>query len=543
MSVHLARRFLLPGLLVCLGCQGIIGDPTTEHRPPDVDPELPELPTVDECLEAPLALGAGPLSRLTQVQYRNTLRDLLGLETSVADGFVADDRVAGFHAARTISALQVEKYLEAARSLTADLDVGALTGCAPSEACARSFVERFGRRAFRRPLTAEERTDLFDTWSVGAESSFEDGVRLVVEAVLASPDFLYHVEVGGAAGEIVPLGNHALASRLSYFLWNSMPDDALLDAADGVEIDMEAQAWRLLADDRFRDTVHDFYAQWVSLDRVEHLVKDERVYPEMNAELSRDLRNSLDLFVQSAHFGEQPTFETLMRGETFYSNARIASVYGGSSTSEDLEPSTGRRGLLEQPGLLALFSKANQSDPIHRGIFVREGLLCQNLPEPPADVDLIVREPEPGLSTRDRFAEHTANAVCADCHRLIDPIGFGFEAFDGIGRERTEDEGVAIDSTGEVLMGGDASGTFDSLRELSDQLADSQTVQQCFATQWFRFALRRAETPADACSLTSVAARFQDSGGRLDELLVGIATSDAFRHRQIPTEAEGEVRP
>jgi len=527
-------------LLLVFGCEGVIDDPGN-GGPVLLEPDpggepVPDLPDVDACLDAPLATGARPLSRLTRRQYRNTVRDLLQVDTEAAQAFVDDERVAGFEAARSISALQVEKYLEAAAELAAEVDPSALLPCDPAdgESCALDFVDAFGRRAFRRPLTDEERTDLLMTWQVGSDgSSFEDGVRLVVEAVLASPDFLYHVEVGGAPGTVVPLDDFALASRLSYFLWGSMPDDALLDEAEAGTLDLELEAERMLADGRFDETVLDFYRQWLGLDRLEGGVKDPAVYPEHDADLARDLRASLEAFVHHVHTSDA-SLEALLTGDVFFANARLAEVYGGSADGEALERQSGRRGLLAQPGLLALLAKSDQSDPIHRGVFVREQLLCHHLPEPPNDVDLIVRPPEPGLSTRERFAEHTESDVCAGCHRLIDPLGFGFEEYDGIGRFRSDEDGVAIDASGEVLDGGDASGTFEGLDELSSKLAESSQVRRCYATQWFRFALRRDEHDDDACSLAGVVDRFGD--GDLRELVLGVVTSDAFRHRRIPTE-------
>ncbi|MEM9074352.1 MAG: DUF1592 domain-containing protein, partial [Myxococcota bacterium] len=491
------------------------------------------LPSLDECADAPVDSGGRPLSRLTRVQYQNTLADLLNVDAEVAEGFVEDERVAGFEAARTISSLHVEKYLEAARELASEVDLPAVVTCSSGEDCARGFIADFGRRAFRRELTASDVDDLLATWRVGNESSFDDGIRLVIEATLGSPDFLYHVETGEIVDEdLLRLDDVSVASRLSYFLWASMPDDALLDAAAGGSLDLESEARRMLDDPRFENTVQSFYRQWLGLERIENLVKSDLVYPEFRTAEARDLRTSLEMYLEEVHFGDDPSLEALLLSEGYFVNDRLAALYDEEATGA-FTRSPGRRGLLEQPGLLALLAKSNQSDPIHRGIFVREQLLCDPLREPPNDVDLVVREPEPGLSTRDRFAEHTSNEVCASCHRLIDGIGFGFEAYDGIGRFRTEDEGVAIDTSGEIVEGGDTTGTFDGVRELSERLAESETVRQCYAKQWFRYALQRESTAEDACSLATIDAAFAESGNNLRELLIQIVTSDAFRHRRL----------
>ena len=164
-------------------------------------------------------------------------------------------------------------------------------------------------------------------------------------------------------------------------------------------------------------------------------------------------------------------------------------------------------------------------------------MLCHELPAPPNDADLNVDDPEPGASTRDRFAQHTASETCASCHRLIDPIGFAFEHYDGMGRFRTVDEGVPVDARGSILNGGDATSTFDGVDELTRVLGTSDRVRQCYAEQWFRFALRRATHGEDACSLAQITEQFEASEGDLTELVVSIVTSDAFRHRHF---ADGE---
>jgi hypothetical protein len=197
-----------------------------------------------------------------------------------------------------------------------------------------------------------------------------------------------------------------------------------------------------------------------------------------------------------------------------------------------------RRGLLEQPGLLALLAKPNQSDPIHRGVFVRERLLCQDLPPPPDDVEIRPPDPSPGASTRERFAEHTADERCAGCHQLIDPIGFGFEAYDAIGRFRTTDEGVPVDDSGEIVGTTDADGPFEGVRELSSLLAESDQVNECVATQLFRSMVGRRETPLDECSIDHLFERAASEGWSIPEILVALTTTDAFLYRVVPERSE-----
>jgi hypothetical protein len=198
-------------------------------------------------------------------------------------------------------------------------------------------------------------------------------------------------------------------------------------------------------------------------------------------------------------------------------------------------PADQRSGLLSQPGLLTVLSKPNQSDPIHRGLFVRTRLLCQQLPPPPDDIAVVPPDPAPGLSTRERFAEHTRNERCQGCHQLIDPLGFGFEHYDALGRWREMDEGTPVDASGEVVATTDADGAFDGIPELSMQLASSEQVRQCVATQWFRFAMSRTETEWDHCAMRDLQADFRASGYDLRELLVAIVRSDSFRYQRVPS--------
>jgi len=181
---------------------------------------------------------------------------------------------------------------------------------------------------------------------------------------------------------------------------------------------------------------------------------------------------------------------------------------------------------------MAATSKPNQTSPVHRGVFVRERLLCTALPPPPPDVAATPPDPDPGLTTRERFAEHTADAACAGCHRLIDPLGFGFEHFDPLGRWRTREHGYPVDARGEVLATHDLDGPFDGVSELGAKLAGSDQVQRCVATQVFRFSFGRGENDIDACAIEAYARAFVDGGHRFDALLEAVVRSDAFRFRR-----------
>lgn len=549
------RRSRLPIVALVLaltgGCEGLLADGATGPRGSSRTGGVCGSPQ-----SAP-----SPIGRLTRIEYDHAIEDLLGDTTRPARAFAPDDVTTGFEVGGAVSPLLVEQYLETATSIAtrATEDLASLTGC-PSdgtvgdEACARTFVERMGRRAYRRPLTSEESASLLELYRTGA--GLEDhrtGIQLVLEAMLVSPSFLYHVEsaVPGAASDaLVELDGFEVASRLSFFFWRSIPDDELLDAAEAGELadpaNVEMQARRMLDDERGQRGIRDFHRQWLGLDRLGTLERDPTIYPEYSDALADDMRASLDLFLDEVmHSG---SLESLFQADFAYVNERLAPIYGvegitGTDMQRVLVDPTARSGLLTHPALLTLLGKSNQSDPIHRGVFVRQRLLCQQLPPPPDDVDLTVPDLEPGLTTRERFDQHRDEPRCAGCHQLIDPIGYGFEGYDGIGRFRTSEEGQSIDASGEVLSGGDASGAFEGVVELSDQLVASDAVRACVARQWFRYATGRIESSDDVCTLGELDRRFEESGYDVRELMVALVTTDAFTHRRIPADGSGATAP
>ena len=541
-------------LAALAGCQGSLDD---APRGPRGTARTPE-PTCT----VPTA-GASPLRRLTRTEYDYAIEDLLGDTSRPARAFAPDDLTTGFEVGGTVAPLLAEQYLDTAESLAAGVDLASFVDCDPAtrgggalgeDACASAMLERFGRLAFRRAISTAELDSLMQMFRTGRElEGYEVGLRHALAGVLSSPAFLYHVELdpaGAAPGDVVRITGYEMASRLSFLFWRSGPDDALLDAAEAGLLDTEEgvadEARRLLEDERSARGIHDFYRQWLGLDGLATIDRDQERYPGFDRATAASLRTELDAYVDEIMAGEG-TLDALFTSSFGMVSADTAAIYGVDAPSteglvrRELDPAQ-RAGLLTHPAILALHGKPNQSDPIHRGVFVRQRVLCMDLPPPPADVDTTPPDPEPGLSTRDRFAAHRQEERCAGCHALIDPIGFGFEHYDAIGRWRDVDDGVAVDATGEVIAGGDASGTFDGAIELSAQLAASETVRSCVARQWMRYATNRVETRDDRCARDAILARFTETGGDLRELLVAIVESSAFTHRQVP-EPAGATAP
>ncbi|MBN8613302.1 MAG: DUF1592 domain-containing protein [Deltaproteobacteria bacterium] len=499
-----------------------------------------------------------PIGRLTRVEYDYTVRDLLHVGTSPAPGFAADDGTTGFEVGGTVSPLLAEQYVDAALALgerAADdpAAVDAALGRCPTsgseaEACVEDFLERFTRLAFRAPTDRVEIDALMALYREGvAIEGHRGGLTAAIAGVLSSPRFLYHRESEPAldAGAVGALDGTTVASRLSYFFWRSMPDEALLDDAEEGMLDepegIESAARRMIEDPRFERGTHDFVRQWLGLDGLSRLTKDDAIVPGWQTELRASLRTSMDAFVDHVMTEEEGSFEALMTSNVVFADEALAGALGETFTSPDPEtglarltlPASERAGLLTQPALMALLAKPNQSDPIHRGVFVRTRVLCDVLEAPPADVDLTPPDLAPGLTTRQRFDMHRTEPRCAACHTLIDPIGYGFEHYDAMGVFRTHEGELSIDARGEVFDGEDANGAFDGAVELSERLAQSRVAQRCMARQVFRFAVGRIEQNRDTCSTRVLDHAFSRSDLDLRELMIAIVRTDAFRMRRV----------
>jgi hypothetical protein len=381
---------------------------------------------------------------------------------------------------------------------------------------------------------------------------FRTGIETTLASLLAAPEFVHLVESGPAGskpGDVVAVDGFALASRLSYFLWDSTPDAPLLTAAKSGALttaqQVESQIRRMLDDPRAKGAVDHFFQEWSFIDELLGAPKDATQFAWYTPELAGNLKASFMASLNGAFFSAAPTLSALLAPDTMFVNAAMSAAYGlpqvtGTALVATKVDPKERRGLLTHPALLALAGKPSRSDPIHRGLFVRGQLLCTHLPDPPDrdangnPINFNVPPPAPGVSNRERFRQHTESGVCSGCHNLIDPIGFGFENYDAVGRYRTVDEyGAPIDASGDVKDGGDATGAFNGAVELADRVTKSDSVATCMTIQWFRFALGRRETTADACSNEAVAKRFLESGKNLKEMIVALAMSDAFRYRKV----------
>ena len=501
-----------------------------------------------------------PLRRLTRFEYANTVRALLNVDATPAADLPADEVTDGFNnnaGVLTVSPLHAEKYVLVSEALAkaavqnlAALTANCNTTTRGEEACAMDFAASFGRRAFRRPTTAEDRQLLMAAYTAGRTGgSYAEGIEVMIRAALQSTHFLYRLETtapANASDQLVPLGPYEMASRLSYLVWAAGPDDALLDAAGrgelGTKDAVAAKARAMLADPKARVAITDFYKQWLGTSRLDIATKSATLFPAFTEAVRTGMRLETPAFVEYVMWTGDHKLNTLLTSPAAFVTSALAPIYGvaapaNSSTTPQmvmLPASQGRSGVLTQAGFLSAQAHPDQTSPVLRGKFVRANMMCQPPPMPPMDVDITLPQVASAPTARARLAEHlNAAASCASCHQLMDPIGFAFESFDAIGQHRTTENGVTLDLSGEVLGSRDPGldGKFTGVRELATKLAASDQVRDCLATQWFRFSTGRLEEQPDGCSLTTLQDAFAASGGDLVELVVGMTQTDAFWYR------------
>jgi hypothetical protein len=521
----------------------------------DTDATVLPPPTWDRFTPA-----AAPIPRLTRRQLNNVLRDLLGEDVVIPPVTLNDIQTGGFASvgasAATVSPRTAEDMEAAARLIAAQMVEPSrrerFVPCSPASVadaeCARSAIDAFGRRAWRRPLTTEESARLTDL-SVNAATVLEDfheGLSYGFAAVLQSPYLLFRLEVGEAA----ETGNYAftsweLASRLSFLLWNTLPDDALFAAAEDGSLmtdeGLAAQFDRMIADGRSREGILEFFRQLYDLWALDSLSKDPTVFLPMSPELGAAARQETEQFIESIIFGGESVQELVLSNRTFV-DQRLATLYGIPAPSREgfgevmLPPDAGRRGLLGQASFLALASHPTSTSPTLRGKFIRERLLCGTIPAPPADVDTSIPEPDATSPTlRQRLAVHLQNPDCAVCHSLTDPIGLAFENYDGVGQWRPTENDAAIDPSGNL-----DGQTFTDSWELAERIAERDEYTQCIVQNLVRYGTGLIESAAQRPANGILRAGFEEAGYEFLPLLREFVLSPAFRTAAAPVETAVE---
>jgi hypothetical protein len=498
--------------------------------------------------------GPMPLRRLSHVEYRFALEDLFGrpaLAQQAAQMLVSDPTSLGFSNSATlldVKPVLAQQYMEAAEAVAEELvkDLGALLPCAPASAdfaCATAFIQALGHKAYRRPLSATEEAAYVQTWqALRTQYDVKTGVEWVVATLLQSPHFLYRAELDAEGeGGVRAVRPDELAQRLSFLIWHSGPDAALLAAvAEGklsTPEDVEREARRLLADPRGARFLN-FFNEWLDLDKLGPYLREPASFPGLPADLKDLFRQETQAFVHHVVREGGGKLEDLLTADYTFANATLAQHYGltgvtGASFQKVSLP-PGRRGVWMQGGPLSAHDKSTRTSIVNRGVRVRTALLCHNIPAPPDDVSLTLGPVDQNASQAERLAQHRADPTCASCHNLIDPLGQPFENVDAVGRLRTVDEaGRPLDTQGQVTSTDDANGTVEDGQDLMLRLAQSEQVRACFATQLFRYAFGREEKAFDACTRKQALDTFAASGYDVRELVVGLVRSDAFLYREV----------
>lgn len=496
--------------------------------------------------------GVVALRRLNRSEYNNTVRDLLGTSLTPADAFPADDLLYGFDNigdALNVSTLLFEGYESAARTLVdeflanpggpayarfivCDVATGGAT-------CANQIVQSFAERAWRRPVGGEEIAPFAGLFALAA--SPDEGLRTALGAVLTSPAFMFRVELDPSPLDFTPhaLGDYELASRLSYLLWDSMPDDALFDAAAAGSLQSDAglatQLERMLTDGKAQAFIDDMAGMWLHARKLDTLTRDYTLFPSWDDSLRVAMQQETRAFFQEFYDAQLPVQQMLTANFTF-ANQRLAEHYGLSGVTGDqlqrveLTGNSERLGLLTQGTFLTATSRSTRTAPVIRGKWVLDQIMCTPPPPPPADVvaDLEGANFE-GLTLRERLNLHKdQGASCFSCHSTMDPIGLGLENYDAIGSYRTEDPDGAIDPSGELP--GTPPQAFSGALELAQILGSDPRVERCVTQQIMTYGLGMKPAPAWIDAIRDGAA---GSGvTSIKSVLRTLVMSSAFRTRR-----------
>jgi hypothetical protein len=499
--------------------------------------------------------------RLSHRQYDRSIRALTGLSVDPSLEFPVDQNQAGFDRGIDLQVGEVlgQAYRTSAEALAEQVVATPeayrkVVACDPDPAgtCARAFIAGFGRRAFRRPLSDAEQTAYLGLFAAGPglvdgpQSDFQQGVQVALQAFLQSPNFLYRTELSQqpASDGWIALSGYETASRLSFLLLNEPPDDVLLEAAESGRLaDSEAvaqEATRLLQTPAARETVRDFHRQWLELSALPNkLVKDSVRHPTVSPSLAPVLEEEALRFVEAVTFDDHRGYASLLTAPFAFVNRVTAPLYGLTDVAGDalqrfaLDPAE-RAGIFTQLAFLAPRAYTDQSSPIHRGVFIQRCVLCNTIPDPPANI------PSPAAlgptqTTRQQVDTLTSVAPCNGCHHtMINPIGFGFEHYDAVGQYRSEENGLPIDASGALVgtaAGNEGRATFDDAIGASRLLSESIEARRCYVATWTRYTLGREEDGSERCAIDALATKLADDDYTVTDLLVDLTRTQSFMFR------------
>jgi hypothetical protein len=487
------------------------------------------------------------LWRLTSSQFKHTVADAFGFTVPVLDTLPSESRLDGFANSSErlgISSALFDYYGHAAADIAAEAlaKAGTLLKCPVANlgtgTCLADFLNTVGEKAWRRPLAAEDMAKLTKLYTDAAgDVGPEEGFKTLVQGLVLSPNFVFRTELGGGAadGATTKLTDVELASALSYMLWDGPPDAALMDLAKQGKLHdpdaLAAEAMRLYNNPKAPEAMFSFVRQWLETEDYTDKPKDMMTFPTFSPEVAVDLENETRQFVKEVFFGgADKSLTTLMTAPWGFLNARTGKIYGKDVTGmdlvkTDLDPAQ-RRGLLTQGSFLGAHAEPINTSVVNRGRFIREEIICSDVPPPPAAFKFDEKNITEDMTAREKFVEHSKNPACKGCHVMFDTIGFAVENYDAIGRWRTMEKGKVIDPSGSIPMpsGGDLA--FSNFVDLIDKLGKGTDAYDCFSSQFLQYTSGRVRL--DDCERANLARTFADSGYKLDALVAAIVTSPTF---------------
>ena len=499
--------------------------------------------------------------RISLGEYDRAVVDLLGVSAGLASAVAPEPSVRGFDnqaAALSISSGNFDEFATAAQLAAEATDVAVQAPCAPEvdpRQCAGAFVSSLASRAYGRGLSLSEHTQLMALYQQGAEfEGYARGIRTVIEAVLISPYFLYRTEVGKSqARGSTRLDPQEVANAVAFALTGKRPDAELaaratLDPQFRTPEVLREEAARLVATTDSREHLARFLRGWLGVPDLSTINKIPAMFPRFTISLKKELDLEMGFFLDHVLREENGTLEALLGSPVSFASASILdAIYAadyapplarpprpdpGSFAPFEFNPKL-RKGVLSVGGWLAAHAPVHRSSPVDRGLAVLTRFFCQSVSAPPAGA--LASSPGPGdvnATTRQKFAQHTADKACQICHQRIDPIGFGMEMMDALGSFREVEAGLPVDSRGE-LIGTDVNGPFLGPAELADRLLASRDVRDCFVKQMFRYVEGRDEEPADACEISVLQDFFATPGRTMGELLTEIVAQPRFSERSV----------
>lgn len=496
--------------------------------------------------------GEVSMRRLTKAQFYNSISDIFGSDVVIPKLSEPDVAFAGLlsvgasqtgFSSRGIEFLEDATYIIAEQALDTEVLQARLVPCSPAdtvdEVCAEQTIESLGHQLWRRTLTEEELAVLVGIASQSATvlGDFYDGLEFAISGLLQSPNFLFRIEAGVDDSTQVSgrrFSGEDLASRLSFFLWNTTPDFELLEAGQSGALltrdGLFTQATRLLESERARSGVRNFFNEFLQLYELEHLSKDTTIFEHFNDKLGDDAAEETLRLIEHIVFDAETDYRELMTTRETFINPLLAAIYNIPAPSPEgfayveLPDRAERAGLLGHISFLSAHAHQVSSSATLRGKAVRTILLCQNIPAPPVDVDTSIPEPSgDALTLRDRVAEHLENPSCSACHMMTDPIGLGLENYDSIGRWRVTDNGKTIDPSGDL-----DGNMFDDAIGLGAALAEHPSLTNCLVQRLSRYATGRVESASERKTLRYLQDRFMFHGYRVKPLVMEIVMSPLF---------------